>query len=105
MQKSKTLYFGLFTLILAVAIFIAFVLKDNATLISATHLEKMLRDSLPSQAKIKGDYLYFELDNKPYKIAKDTIDLKNFGQKVPLEIMQENSLLENLSLFFAEKVV
>lgn len=100
MQKFKTLYFGIFTLILAIIIFIAFALKDNALLISATHLDKILQNSLPTHAKIKGDYLYFDLDDKSYKIAKDTIDLKNFGQTIPLEITQENSILENVFLFF-----
>ena len=99
MQKFKILYFGIFTLIFAIVIFIVFVLKDNAILISTTHLDKILQDSLPTQAKIKGDYLYFNLDGKNYKIAKDTIDLKSFGQTIPLEITQENGILENFALF------
>ena len=99
MQKFKTLYFGIFTLIFAIVIFIVVVLKDNAILISTTHLDKILQDSLPTQAKIKGDYLYFNLDGKNYKIAKDTIDLKSFGQTIPLEITQENGILENFALF------
>ncbi|MCI7765599.1 ATP-dependent metallopeptidase FtsH/Yme1/Tma family protein [Helicobacter sp.] len=99
MQKFKTLYFGIFTLIFAIVIFSIFVLKDNAILISTTHLDKILQDSLPTQAKIKGDYLYFNLDGKNYKIAKDTIDLRSLGQTIPLEITQENSILENFALF------
>ena len=97
MQKSKFLYFGIFTIFVALAIFLVALLQERVTLISANHLKTLLQNDIPTQAKIKGDYLYFVLENTSYKVAKDTVDLKEFGQKIPLEITQ-NSLYWDKSL-------
>ena len=96
MQKSKTLYFGIFALLLCAIVFSVLIFKDSATLISTTHLEKITQNSLPNNAKIKGEYLYFDINGQSYKIAKDAIDLKQFAQKIPLEIKQESGFITNL---------
>lgn len=96
MQKSKTLYFGIFALLLCAIVFSVLIFKDSATLISTTHLEKITQNSLPNNAKIKGEYLYFDINGQSYKIAKDAIDLKQFAQKIPLEIKQESGFIADL---------
>ena len=96
MQKSKTLYFGIFALLLCAIVFSVLIFKDSATLISTTHLEKITQNSLPNNAKIKGEYLYFDINGQSYKIAKDAIDLKQFAQKIPLEIKQESGFITDL---------
>lgn len=97
MQKFKNLYFGIFAILLALALFFIFSLKSKPILISATHSQTITQNTLPKVAIIKGDYLYFTLNNKEYKVAKSSINLQEFGQKVPLEIKSNFDLLQNLT--------
>ncbi|CAM2845183.1 AAA family ATPase [Helicobacter burdigaliensis] len=96
MQKFKGLAFAILTCLFALLLFFFFVNKDKSELISSTQLLNLTQNNLPQNAKIKGDYLYFELENTPYKIAKDSIDLQEFGKKTPISIIKENN---NLNLF------
>lgn len=81
MQKFKNLYFGIFAVLLALALFVAFFFKSNPVLISATNLQTITQNVLPKVAILKGDYLYFTLEGKEYKVAKSSINLQEFGQK------------------------
>lgn len=87
MQKSKKLYFGIFFLLIGSILAFYFLISEtsNARLISAVQLEQITKDRLPYRAIIRGDYVYFKVDNRSYKIAKNTINLQDFGRKVPLE--------------------
>ncbi|MBX7490353.1 AAA family ATPase [Helicobacter turcicus] len=95
MQKFKALYIGILAIILAVILFSAMVLKQDTQLISATKLQSLIKENLPEIATIKGEYLYFTLGKQHYKVAKESVDLQAFGQKVPLEIKEEWSLWRN----------
>ncbi len=105
MQKFKSLYFGIFAILLALALFFAFFFKSNPILISATHLQTLTQKELPKVATIQGDYLYFTLEDKEYKVAKSSIDLQEFGKKVPLEIKNNFNLLQNLTEIFIILIV
>ncbi|PZT47546.1 AAA family ATPase [Helicobacter valdiviensis] len=96
MQKSRILIFAFLAFFLAILLFFVFISKDKSELISSTQLQNLMQNTLPQNAKIKGDYLYFNLENTSYKIAKDSLDLQEFGKKVPISIAKENN---NLSLF------
>ncbi|TLD87802.1 ATP-dependent metallopeptidase FtsH/Yme1/Tma family protein [Helicobacter sp. MIT 05-5294] len=91
MQKFKNLYFGIFAILLALALLFVFLNTSNPLLISATELQTLTQNKLPKVATIKGDYLYFMFDKQEYKVAKSSLDLQSFGQKVPLEIKDSNS--------------
>ncbi|WP_300706303.1 ATP-dependent metallopeptidase FtsH/Yme1/Tma family protein [Helicobacter sp. UBA3407] len=97
MQKFKNLYFGIFAVLLALALFVAFFFKSNPVLISATNLQTITQNVLPKVAILKGDYLYFTLEGKEYKVAKSSINLQEFGQKVPLEIKNDFNFVQNLT--------
>lgn len=97
MQKFKSLYIGIFAILLAFALFVAFFFKSNPVLISATNLQTITQNALPKVAILKGDYLYFTLEGKEYKVAKSSINLQEFGQKVPLEIKNDFNLVQNLT--------
>lgn len=97
MQKFKNLYFGIFAVLLALALFVAFFFKSNPVLISATNLQTITQNVLPKIAILKGDYLYFTLEGKEYKVAKSSINLQEFGQKVPLEIKNDFNFVQNLT--------
>ncbi|WP_300761029.1 ATP-dependent metallopeptidase FtsH/Yme1/Tma family protein [Helicobacter sp. UBA3407] len=97
MQKFKNLYFGIFAILLALALFVAFFFKSNPVLISATNLQTITQNVLPKVAILKGDYLYFTLEGKEYKVAKSSINLQEFGQKVPLEIKNDFNFVQNLT--------
>ncbi|WP_104722539.1 ATP-dependent metallopeptidase FtsH/Yme1/Tma family protein [Helicobacter mesocricetorum] len=96
MHKSKYLIFGICLFISALILLAILSLKDNATLISNSELHYLMQDSLPNSAKIKGDYLFFKINHQSYKIAKDSVDLKGFGEKIPIEITTNSTFLENL---------
>lgn len=97
MQKFKNLYIGIFAILLAFILFAVFSFKNNPTLISATDLQTITQSTPPKVAIIKGDYLYFTLEGKEYKVAKSSINLREFGQKVPLEIKEDLNILQNLT--------
>lgn len=97
MQKFKNLYFGIVAILFAFALFLVFLFKNNSILISATDLQTITQNALPEVATIQGDYLYFTLDGKEYKVAKSSIDLQEFGKKVPLEIKNNFNILQNLT--------
>ncbi len=97
MQKFKNLYLGVGAVLLAILLFGTFFLPSQPTLISAIQLQQLLKESLPSVATIKGDYLFFTLKDQEYKIAKSSVDLQEFGQKVPLEIQDEWGILQKLA--------
>ncbi|WP_301195527.1 AAA family ATPase, partial [Helicobacter rodentium] len=97
MQKFKNLYIGIFAILLAFILFAVFSFKNNPTLISAIDLQTITQSTPPKVAIIKGDYLYFTLEGKEYKVAKSSINLREFGQKVPLEIKEDLNILQNLT--------
>ncbi|MCH5323348.1 MAG: ATP-dependent metallopeptidase FtsH/Yme1/Tma family protein [Helicobacter sp.] len=96
MPKSKILYFGIFAILIACAIFVVALLQEKATLISAVHLKEITAYNLPARAKVKGAYLYFWLDGKAYKVARESVNLQEFGEKVPLEIQEEASYFDKI---------
>lgn len=97
MQKFKSLYIGIIAILVAGVLLAMLLTRHNPTLISATQLQNMLETALPEVATIKGEYLYFTLNNQEYKIAKSGLDLRELGQKIPLEIKAEMNLWQNLT--------
>lgn len=95
LQKTKTLYVGLLAIFFAGILLSILFLKQETQLISATQLQNLMQHNLPHIATIKGEYLYFSLDNVHYKVAKESVDLQTFGKKVPLEIQGEWNLWRN----------
>ena len=97
MQKFKGLYIGIVAILVAGVLLAVLLMRHNPILISATQLQNMLETALPEVATIKGEYLYFTLNHQEYKIAKSGVDLRELGQKIPLEIEVEMNLWQNLT--------
>ncbi|TLD85335.1 ATP-dependent metallopeptidase FtsH/Yme1/Tma family protein [Helicobacter sp. MIT 11-5569] len=95
MQKFKAFYVGILAILVAGILLGVLFLKQEVQLISATKLQSLMQNDMPKIATIKGEYLYFTLDKKHYKVAKDSVDLQAFGQQVPLEIKEDWSLWRN----------
>ncbi|WP_299547463.1 ATP-dependent metallopeptidase FtsH/Yme1/Tma family protein [uncultured Helicobacter sp.] len=93
MQKFKTL--GILAILLAGVLFGVMFFKQDVKLISAIEFQNLIEKNIPKIATIRGEYLYFALDKQHYKVAKESVDLQSFGQKVPLEIKNEWSLWRN----------
>ncbi|MDY3113254.1 MAG: AAA family ATPase, partial [Helicobacter sp.] len=97
MQKSKILLIGILAILIAGILFFTLVFKTQERLINATSLQEILQNNPPQTATIKGDYVYFTQDSITYKIAKESVDLKSLGDKVPLEFKKEWNLGESVA--------
>lgn len=100
MWKYKNLYLGVLAIFLSGILFVILVFKKEPLLISAMQLQEIMQKSSPKIAIIKGDYLLFALDGVEYKIAKNSVDLQDFGQKVPLKIEKSWNLAQNITEIF-----
>ncbi|WDL69417.1 ATP-dependent metallopeptidase FtsH/Yme1/Tma family protein [Helicobacter winghamensis] len=94
MQKFKIV--GILAIILAGILFGVMFFKQEVKLISSMDLHSLTEKTLPKMAIIKEDYLYFTLGTQHYKVAKESVDLQAFGQKVPLEIKNGWSFWQNV---------
>lgn len=109
MQKYKLLTIGIVLSIIAGILLLYISSKDKSILISAKEATTILQEKSPSEAIIKGEYIYFSLNSHNYKVAKDSIDLKEIGQQVPIEIQQtssfQNTIVEILAIVFVVIVI
>lgn len=94
MQKFRIV--GILAIILAGILFGVMFFKQEVKLISSMELHSLTEKTLPKMAIIKEGYLYFTLGTQHYKVAKESVDLQAFGQKVPLEIKNGWSFWQNV---------
>ena len=109
MQKYRLLTIGIILSIISGILLLYISSKDKSILISAKEATIILQQKSPNEVIIKGDYVYFSLNSHNYKVAKDSIDLKEIGQQVPIEIQQtstfQNTMAEILAIVFVVIVI
>lgn len=89
MAKSKSLIIGLIGLVLAVALGLALVLKDNARLVSAKEAEYLLANQGVSEIIYDTQYIYFTLENKRYKAYAQGLDSNLWALDKPVKIKNQ----------------
>lgn len=95
--KTIALLFGVLIIIVIIGIF-----KNNNTTITRGEVKSLDKNGSITKVIIDGNYLYLNTKNKSYRIYKDAIDYKDFFDKYPVEIKDNESfsLSWNILLFF-----
>ncbi|SQH71282.1 Cell division protein FtsH [Helicobacter mustelae] len=75
MQKSKkSLYIGIIGLVIVILLSMILLMREHGTLVSARDFQYFMQSpNAPKNAQIDSKYLYFQLDQKTYRVHKDGI--------------------------------
>ncbi len=95
--KTIALLFGILIIIIIIGIF-----KNNNTTITRGEAKSLDKNGSITKVIIDGNYLYLNTKNRSYRIYKDAIDYKDFFDKYPVEIKDDESfsLSWSILLFF-----
>lgn len=85
MQEYKKFAAIVCALIMSLALCVFLVLKDRSELLSASEAEKLLTESVPSKVELDENYIYFELEDKSYKVYAWALPSHLWSYALPVE--------------------
>lgn len=85
MQEYKKFVAIVCALIMSLALCVFLVLKDRSELLSASEAEKLLTESVPSKVELDENYIYFELEDKSYKVYAWALPPHLWSYTLPIE--------------------
>ncbi len=94
-SKKNRYILGVSAMLVALLLLFAF-FRDRSHLIDATTANSLIENSLVSDAKIDGAYLYFKSGGAYYRVPKDAIDLKKLYASTPVTVKETNPYLADL---------
>lgn len=93
--KTIALLFGILIIIIIIGIF-----KNNDTTITRGQVKSLDKNGSITKVIIDGNYLYLNTKNRSYRIYKDAVDYKDFFDKYPVEIKDNESFSSIATIFF-----
>lgn len=85
MQEYKKFVAIVCALIMSLVLCVFLVLKDRSELLSASEAEKLLTESVPSKVELDENYIYFELEDKSYKVYAWALPSHLWSYTLPIE--------------------
>lgn len=98
--KSKKLFFGIFGLLVAVLLVFFTIFKNKTETLSTSDFENLLRANQIENVSIDENYIYFNANDKSYKIAKIGIEpqsLRETLQHIPLKVKTHMQMFDFFS--------
>lgn len=94
--KSKKLMISLMAISVVILLVLVSLIRDDTKTIDYKMYETLLQTNSIKKAKIEfGEVILYATEGK-YSIVKDAIDIKELVQEVPVEIVRDNPLLQEL---------
>lgn len=90
MQKYKKFVAIVCALIVSLVLFVFLALKDRSELLSASEAEKLLTESVPSRVELDENYIYFELEDKSYKVYAWALPSHLWNYTLPIELRNQH---------------
>lgn len=98
--KSKKLFFGISGLLVAVLLIFFTLFKHKTEILSTSDFEILLRENQIENVSIDENYIYFNANEKSYKIAQIGIDpqsLREELQHIPLKVKTHMQMFDFFS--------
>ncbi|TLD81567.1 AAA family ATPase [Helicobacter sp. MIT 05-5293] len=73
MQRSKSLIIGLISLVLIAVLVVILLLKDSSELVSIKQAQELIESNPPQKIIFDRDYLYFDIQDKRYRVNKESV--------------------------------
>lgn len=99
-MKSKGLIFGILGLLVAILLLFFTLFKNQTEILSIKDFKNLIKIEQIRNVSIDESYLYFNIGDKSYKVAKIGIDSENFGailQNIPLKVKTRVQIFEIFS--------
>ncbi len=97
MQKfNKNLIIATISGAILIGLILFSIFRDKSELIDYNLYQKLLENSVISKAIIDKDYVYLYAINQKYKIARESLDLKEVYKNMPVEVDNASELTSSI---------